>query len=76
MMHRKTSLSCNRYFRPCSFIPFCDADPAEQQRIVDEMGYDEWSPLAKTVLDGIGNEVTLTFTRLMMDEIDFQACIQ
>ena len=33
--------SCNRYFRPCSFIPFCDADPAEQQRIVDEMVYDE-----------------------------------
>ena len=52
----KYTHSCNRYFRPCSFIPFCDADPAEQQRIVDEMGYDEWSPLAKTVLDGIGNE--------------------
>ena len=52
----KYTHSCNRYFRPCSFIPFCDADPDEQRIIVDEMVVDEWSPLAKQVLDGIGNE--------------------
>lgn len=52
----KYTHSCNRYFRPCSFIPFCDADPDEQRTIVSEMELDEWSPLAKIVLDGIGNE--------------------
>jgi hypothetical protein len=52
----KYTHSCNRYFRPCSFIPFCDTDPEEQHRIVDEMVTDEWSPLQKQVLDGIGNE--------------------
>ena len=48
--------SCNRYFRPCSFIPFCDADDEEQHKIVDEMTLDEWSPLDKPILDGVGNE--------------------
>jgi hypothetical protein len=52
----KYTHSCNRYFRPCSFIPFCDASAEEQRIIVTEMVDDEWSPLAKTVLDGIGTE--------------------
>jgi hypothetical protein len=52
----KFTHSCNRYFRPCSFIPFCDADEDEQHVIVGEMEHDEWSPLAKTLLDGIGDE--------------------
>jgi hypothetical protein len=52
----KYTHSCNRYFRPCTFIPFCDADPEEQHTIVREMVDDEWSPLEKVVLDGIGNE--------------------
>lgn len=53
----KYTHSCNRYFRPCSFIPFCDADPEEQHVIVKEMVTDEWSPLeGKTILDGVGNE--------------------
>jgi hypothetical protein len=52
----KYTHSCNRYFRPCSFIPFCDADDEEQRTIVREMEDDEWSPLDKVVLDGIGNE--------------------
>lgn len=53
----KYTHSCNRYFRPCSFIPFCDADPEEQHTIVNEMVTDEWSPLeGKTMLDGVGNE--------------------
>ena len=52
----KYSHSCNRYFRPCSFIPFCAADDEEQHRIVDEMVLDEWSPLTKVILDGVGNE--------------------
>jgi len=37
--------SCNRYFRPCSLIPFCDSDTDEQHRTIDEMINDEWSPL-------------------------------
>lgn len=48
--------SCNRFFRPCSFIPFCDADDEEQHKIVEEMIHAEWSPLDKPILDGIGNE--------------------
>lgn len=52
----KYTHSCNRYFRPCSFIPFCDSDPVEQRTIVEEMVVEEWSPLAKPILDGIGSE--------------------
>ncbi len=52
----KYTHSCNRYFRPCSLIPFCDADEEEQINIVKEMEDDEWSPLHKSVLDGIGDE--------------------
>jgi hypothetical protein len=52
----KYTHSCNRYFRPCSLIPFCDADDEEQHRIVDEMVLDEWSPLDKPILDGVGTE--------------------
>jgi len=53
----KYTHSCNRYFRPCSFIPFCDADPDEQHVIVKEMVTDEWSPLEqRIILDGVGSE--------------------
>jgi hypothetical protein len=41
----KYTHSCNRYFRPCSMIPFCDADDEEKQRILEEMYEDEWNPL-------------------------------
>lgn len=38
--------SCNRYFRSCSFMPFCAADSVEEkQQIIDEMELDELSPL-------------------------------
>ena len=37
--------SCSRYFRPCSFIPFCDSSTEEQHSIVAEMVHDVWSPL-------------------------------
>lgn len=38
--------SCNRYFRACSFLPFCAADSVEEKKqIVEEMETDEWSPL-------------------------------
>ena len=37
--------SCNRYFRPCSFITFCVADKEEQEVILEEMVTEEWSPL-------------------------------
>lgn len=41
----KYTHSCNRYFRPCSLIPFCDADDEEQAAILTEMYDDEWNPL-------------------------------
>lgn len=41
----KYTHSCNRYFRPCSMIPFCDASDEEQQQIISEMYDDEWNPL-------------------------------
>lgn len=38
--------SCNRYFRSCSFLPFCAADSVEEkEQIIEEMQDDEWSPL-------------------------------
>lgn len=53
----KYTHSCNRYFRPCSMIPFCYGDDEEQKLIVSEMETDEWSPLhGKEILDGIGGE--------------------
>ena len=40
--------SCNRYFRSCSFLPFCVADSVEEkEHIMSEMETDEWSPLEK-----------------------------
>lgn len=44
--------SCNRYFRPCSMIPFCDGDDEEQKRIVEEMYHDHWSPLHEVNASG------------------------
>lgn len=37
--------SCNRYFRPCALIPFCDSAKEEQVTMLEEMRHDEWSPL-------------------------------
>jgi hypothetical protein len=38
--------SCNRYFRSCSFLPFCAADSVEEkEEIIQEMETDEWNPL-------------------------------
>lgn len=37
--------SCNRYFRPCSFIPFCDSNDEDQLAMIEEMHTEEWSPL-------------------------------
>ena len=52
----KYSHSCNRYYRPCSMIPFCASDDEEQHRIIEEMVTDVWSPLSKPILDGVGSE--------------------
>lgn len=43
----KYTHSCNRYFRPCSLIPFCDATDEEQRLVLEEMYEDEWNPLAE-----------------------------
>lgn len=39
------SHSCNRYFHPCEFIPFCSMHREEQTDLIDSMKTDEWSPL-------------------------------
>jgi hypothetical protein len=52
----KYTHSCNRYFRPCSMIPFCYGDDDEQNRILGEMEVQMWSPLDKGILDGVGSE--------------------
>lgn len=36
--------SCNRYFRPCSLIAYCDQDEDERIKILEEMEHDEWHP--------------------------------
>lgn len=51
----KYTHSCNRYFRPCSLIPFCYGDDDEQRAILEEMEVQEWSPLNKIVHDGVGD---------------------
>lgn len=48
----KYTHSCNRYFRPCSMIPFCAAERGERQDIFDrQMEHNEWSPLAEATSD-------------------------
>ena len=40
--------SCNRYFRPCSYIPLCASEPGERAVMFADMEEDEWSPLHET----------------------------
>lgn len=40
--------SCNRYFRPCSFIPLCASDPEERRETFREMTHEVWNPLHNT----------------------------
>lgn len=37
--------SCNRYFRPCAFIPLCATEPTERVQMFNDMKTQEWSPL-------------------------------
>lgn len=37
--------SCNRYFRPCSLIPFCASPYDDRVQMLEEMTDDEWTPL-------------------------------
>lgn len=39
--------SCNRYFRPCSLIPYCSADDDERKAILEQMVEQHWSPIAE-----------------------------
>lgn len=41
----KYTHSCNRYFRPCSLIPFCDSPIEDRKEMLEEMAIEEWSPL-------------------------------
>lgn len=37
--------SCNRYFRACQFIDFCEADQDERAEMLESFPIKEWSPL-------------------------------
>lgn len=37
--------SCNRYFRPCSMLPFCAVPDDEKEQVLSEMEHKPWSPL-------------------------------
>jgi len=41
----KFTHSCNRYFRPCPFIPFCYEDDDGMRSMIEQMVDDEWNPL-------------------------------
>ena len=43
--------SCNRYFRPCSFIPLCATQPEDRIIMLEEMREDHWSPLDEVKAD-------------------------
>jgi hypothetical protein len=43
--------SCNRYFRPCNFIPLCAADKEERRDMFAQLVNDEWSPLDEKASD-------------------------
>lgn len=45
----KYTHSCNRYFRPCSFIALCASPPDEREEMIKEMVTDEWNPLDQAV---------------------------
>lgn len=37
--------ACNRYFRPCSMLPWCDSADADKQDMLDSMEVQMWDPL-------------------------------
>ena len=39
--------SCNRYFRPCSMIPYCTADDEEREQIMSELVEETWKSLRR-----------------------------
>lgn len=43
--------SCNRYFRSCSLLPFCDSSREDQELMVKDMVTEEWSPLSEKAGD-------------------------
>jgi hypothetical protein len=50
------SHSCNRYFRPCQFIPFCDATEEEERLMINEFVTDVWSPLDSVAAETLHQE--------------------
>jgi len=43
--------SCNRYFRPCSFIPLCSSDMADQEDMYEQMEETPMSPSEEAILE-------------------------
>lgn len=47
--------SCNRYFRPCSFIPLCASDHEDQLAILEEMEQAPMSPSEQSLMAKSGD---------------------
>lgn len=47
----KYTHSCNRYFRPCSFIPLCASDMEDREELFTAMEDERWSPLEEKSYD-------------------------
>jgi hypothetical protein len=45
------TVSCNKYFRPCNYIPFCDSDIDDRTAMYEEMDTVVWNPLEQKVHD-------------------------
>jgi hypothetical protein len=48
----KFTHSCNRYFRPCAFMAFCQGDREDQEAMLEEMVDDYWTPLREVTVGG------------------------
>jgi hypothetical protein len=43
--------SCNKYFRPCNYVPFCDSDIDDRAAMYAEMDTVKWDPLEQKHYD-------------------------
>lgn len=50
----RSTMSCNRYFRPCALVPYCDTSgPDERADILSSMVEADLSPSERTILDKV-----------------------
>jgi hypothetical protein len=52
----KNTGACNKYYRPCSFIPLCASAHEDRKEMFDEMVERDLTPTEKAMEDGGGND--------------------